>query len=606
MAIENIAVNFHGGTAASVSGKTINNYQGISAGEFDADLSGYDTGAATGVSGSSVRALTASTSGRATSSPLTDLSTAINTQGSYSQDSVNNPANNTVTYTFPSSVTAVDVDVYLCTTISQQDNLDITVNGSTQSAHSSSGNTTGTFLSFSGVVPDGSDQIVILVENNSGGNNDFIIHNGHYLSNIVESSGVTGTVSETLDDVTSSASGSVGGVNVTGTVSETLDAVTSSASGTAGVGFVNDTFDGTGSLGAHWSTYDDSGGGVTNVGRDTGYFEGRLDSNAGNITRWYNAEQGRLDYQTIEVPSSGVDTYVLKGVGVGPVGDRLADLTYTTNQFAFCGLMVHDDTLATATSQFAVIGHRGSSQQSTIEIKGTTAGTSDVTDEGADVFGAGVTHGDLAVDIDNTGIPKFKYRDIGDTAWTYIANGDGPGLVPSSFSMGSAGTAFKIGIIGYASDTIGVPWLFTADSMELIASPTGTVNETLDDVASTASGSVGITPVTGTVSETLDDVTSTASGLVITPVTGTINEVIDDVVSSGSGSVPTDTYQGNEDMISFFRSSTGLDSYNFNELAIAYYQQAGSTAAAAFNDSLIAAQEAVGFVGLAPTDWRNL
>lgn len=121
----------------------------------------------------------------------------------------------------------------------------------------------------------------------------------------------------------------------------------------------------------------------------------------------------------------------------------------------------------------------------------------------------------MAVDIDSTGIPKFKWRVIGDTAWTYIANGDGAGLVPASFSMGSAGTSFKIGIIGYASDTIGVPWLFTADSMELEAATSGTISETLGDTTSTATGSVS-QPVTGSVTETLGDVTSAASGTVPT------------------------------------------------------------------------------------------
>lgn len=64
-------------------------------------------------------------------------------------------------------------------------------------------------------------------------------------------------------------------------------------------------------------------------------------------------------------------------------------------------------------------------------------------------------------------------------------------------------------------------------------------------------------------------------------------------------------FYSNDTMIDFFRTETGLDSYQFNELAKAYYQQVSSTDPEAFNESLIAAQQAAGFVGLAPTDWRN-
>lgn len=71
---------------------------------------------------------------------------------------------------------------------------------------------------------------------------------------------------------------------------------------------------------------------------------------------------------------------------------------------------------------------------------------------------------------------------------------------------------------------------------------------------------------------------------------------------------PSDTVNGfysNDTMIEYFRQQTGLDSYQFNELAKAYYEQVAVTNDAAFNESLIAAQLAAGFIGLAPTDWRN-
>ena len=187
MAIEDIVVDFHNGTPAAISGKTVNGYQGPGAGEFDSDLSGFDTGVATGVAGSTDLALTASSSGRSAGSG--ELITEMNAQGGYSTDASNDPGENTFTYTFPASVTSVDVEVLLCTTFPDQEDLDVTINGSTQTAFDSTFNTGGTTLTFTNVVPDGSNQIVIFLENQEPdiGDNNFIFHNGHIFTNIIES-----------------------------------------------------------------------------------------------------------------------------------------------------------------------------------------------------------------------------------------------------------------------------------------------------------------------------------------------------------------------------------------------------------------------------------
>lgn len=569
MAIEDIVVDFHGGTAASVSGKTINSFQGLgSTGEFDSDLSGYDTGGSTGVAGASAKTLTANTNGRFAGADT--LTQEVNRQMSFVDDSVA-PSDNTFTFTVPSTVDTVDVEVFLCTGFGDQVDLDVDVNGSTSLGFDSTNNTTGATVTLSSIAPNGSDQIVILIENNHP-TNDFTAYNGIRLFNFVEggatidaptgsitltgqaptidttnnipvdvpvgSIALTGQVPIIQTDGSTTIEIPVGNITLTGQV-PTLDltgalvvnvptgniSLTGQVPVISGpVGWVNDTFDGTGALGAHWSVYDDSAGGVINVGRDTDYFEGRVDDNSSNRTRWFDTEQGRLDYQTVVVPSSGVDEYILAGVGVGPVGDRLADLPFLPNQFSFCGLIVHDNVLTDQDYMFAVIGHRGSSDSSTIEIKGTTAGVSDVTDEGGDVLGTGVTHGDLRVEIDSGGVAKFSYRSLGTTPWTYINVGN-TGLVPSSFSLGSPGTEFKLGIIGYASDTIGVPFLFTADSFtqtdfNTIEVPTGsisltgnapTISVTNNVVASCPPGAIVLTGgvptvLTGVTTLTTDDI----------------------------------------------------------------------------------------------------
>lgn len=77
------------------------------------------------------------------------------------------------------------------------------------------------------------------------------------------------------------------------------------------------------------------------------------------------------------------------------------------------------------------------------------------------------------------------------------------------------------------------------------------------------------------------------------------NVILDD------GSVLPQYFYSNDTMIDYFRDQTGLDSYNFNELAVAYYKQVAASDENQFNELNRAAQEAAGFVGLAPTDWRN-
>jgi hypothetical protein len=242
-------------------------------------------------------------------------------------------------------------------------------------------------------------------------------------------------------------------------------------------GFVNDNFDGTGALGSQWSVYNGSviDGGVSRV---SNYLEGTVSDNTSERTRWFNSDQGRFDYQTVSVPGAGFDEYVLAGVGLGAVGDRLGNLTSTGNPFNFGGLMVHNAVMSNIDYMFAVAGHRGT-VHATVETKSTISGTSDVTDEGANEFGSGVTHCDLAVEIYSTGVALFKMREIGGT-WRYT-NG-GTGLVPSAYNLGSVGTNVNIGIIGYASGTTGVPFVFTADSMTLtdnnvsVSVPVGSLN----------------------------------------------------------------------------------------------------------------------------------
>ena len=183
MAIEDIAISFHGSsTSASIAGKTINNYQGVSAGVIDSDLSGYDTGAATGVSIDIDFNLTADNSGRLAG--VDALTQQINQGVSFS--SSNN--DNTYTVTFPSTVTSVDVEVFLCTTYAGQILVDVDINGTIELDWDSTNNTTGATIVKTGIVPNGSDQILIYI---SSGHN-FMAQNGLRFFNIVDGAGPVG------------------------------------------------------------------------------------------------------------------------------------------------------------------------------------------------------------------------------------------------------------------------------------------------------------------------------------------------------------------------------------------------------------------------------
>lgn len=181
MAIENVVVNFYSSTPATVSGKTINNFNsGLSAGLLDSDLAGYDTGAATGISFSLGSSRTPDASGR--SAGADTLTQQINAQGAYHYGAI--PSSLTDTFVVPETVTECDVIVQLCTTYSWQDDIDVSVNGSTPQTIDSSGNTTGAVLQFTAVTPGSGGEIEILIAN--AASEPYIFVNGYRLANVVE------------------------------------------------------------------------------------------------------------------------------------------------------------------------------------------------------------------------------------------------------------------------------------------------------------------------------------------------------------------------------------------------------------------------------------
>jgi len=99
-------------------------------------------------------------------------------------------------------------------------------------------------------------------------------------------------------------------------------------------------------------------------------------------------------------------------------------------------------------------------------------------------------------------------------------------------------------------------------------------------------------------------VNTTSGAVTILPILVSASAVVRSIFLD-DGSVLPEYFYSNDTMVDYFRTQTGVDSYNFNELAIAYYKQVASSSEEQFNDLNKAAQDVAGFVGLAPTDWRN-
>ena len=554
MAINNTVLNFFNSTVWG-GGGNVNEYSGHAAGLITADMIDYPAGASTGISATLSHTIAAYNLGREVSSPSTAVSTAINDEGSYF---IGAGSPRTLTFGFPSSVTAVDLNIYNCIAANGQEIINIDVNGTAQTVNSS-GNINGAFATFLQIEPDVNNEIVITMNNDSG---PFLMFNGVQLLNIVEAGEVSTTISGALTSTPSKIETAIvtGGETLTVTLNgdtwvsggafndairqAIIDGITSDGVEVAGwntevrdkmavssvvrtsdsvvtitlaaapayditavesirvttpaaamantstayvstttfdinfyidTSFTNDTFDGTGALGSHWELYDNSQGEVQNVGRVNGFFQGEV---IGDESLWYTTDQGRFDYQTVEVPQLGVtDEYIFLGIGISPIGeDPLTNVVFDPNQLTLSGPLIHVDDTEVRTSMFAIAGHRGGTHQYTIETKGTINGSSSIDDEGQNAIGVGSTHCDMRVEIEDNGVVRFSYRNIGGSAWTYIRT---DGQVPNPWAIGPSGTRFKIGIVGYCSGGTGVPFQFAVDSVSKTVPFTGNVSNSL-------------------------------------------------------------------------------------------------------------------------------
>lgn len=223
------------------------------------------------------------------------------------------------------------------------------------------------------------------------------------------------------------------------------------------LGEFNDDFSGTGPLDSTYHTYNASA--LPDVQRRDGYFHANLDDNSIEQTLWYNGSRGRLDYKFARFPTNGTPAEIIfENMGIGPDGNPQANLPFVAGGFAFIAVVVGPSAFTGEHYQFLALGHRDLAQ-GTAEHKTTIDLVSSVDDEGSDIFGAGVTHGDVRLRLFQNGTVEFAYAPVGSNSWTLINSGTGiPSAAGGIPAFGSDGDPLVVGIAVYCQETAYVPY----------------------------------------------------------------------------------------------------------------------------------------------------
>ena len=218
---------------------------------------------------------------------------------------------------------------------------------------------------------------------------------------------------------------------------------------------VTDSFAGTGPLVGYTTTKSEV---LPQVGRVDGRYRAELTDNAANKTLHFNSAQGRLDAKLVTFPFD----FVARNIGIGSLSDSQVAPNPAGSTFMFAGVQVHSTDLAAAESAHVVVGHRGNTKF-TIEGKNTVAGSSRVNDVGANTAPAGRADIRIVGNSDRSLTVYWQTPSPGapDDWQLYRGTGDLPG--PTS----DFGPSVYIGLITYAYGSGSVPFVGTADGVEL-------------------------------------------------------------------------------------------------------------------------------------------
>lgn len=267
---------------------------------------------------------------------------------------------------------------------------------------------------------------------------------------------VIGTsISAQSADRPSSINGSAGGLEF-----ELADRVTPTTSEPGDATAVSDDFDGTGPLLGYTTTKPDV---LPDVGRVDGRYRAELTDNTDNKTLHFNGSQGRLDAKPVTFPFE----YIARNIGIGTLADSQVAPDPPGSAYIFAGVQVHSADLDAADSAHVVVGHRGNTEF-TIEGKNTVAGNSSVNDIGANTAPDGRADIRIVGNPDRTLTVYWQTPNLGavanddDDDWQLYRNtGDLPGTATTF------GSSVYVGLITYAYGSAGLPFVGTADSVQL-------------------------------------------------------------------------------------------------------------------------------------------
>ena len=222
----------------------------------------------------------------------------------------------------------------------------------------------------------------------------------------------------------------------------------------------SDDFDGDGPLVGYTTNNPSS---LPDVQRVAGRYRANLTDNTDNVTLHFNQSQGRLDAKLVRFPF----VYIARNIGIGTQADSQTAPAPNGNPYIFSGIQVHVTDLGVRNSSHVVVGHRGSTHF-TIEGKNTVGGSSSVNDDGFGVLPLGRADIRIEGTAERTLIVSWQSpnltQDPGDDSFQlYRGTGTLPGQAPVY------GEAVYIGLITYAFELGGVPFVGTCDGVEFFA-----------------------------------------------------------------------------------------------------------------------------------------
>ncbi len=222
---------------------------------------------------------------------------------------------------------------------------------------------------------------------------------------------------------------------------------------------VSDSFDGTGPL-VDYTTNNASA--LPDVARVNGRYRAELTDNTDDKTLHFHGDQGRLDAKLVSFPFE----YIARNIGIGTIADSQVPPSTSGDPFMFAGIQVHVLNLDDTNSAHFVVGHRGSTHF-TVEGKNTVNGSSSVNDDGANIVPNG--RADLRIVGQADRSLKWYWQTpnpnpgVQADSWNaYRGTGDFPG------SQAEFDDQVYIGLITYAFRESSVPFVGTADGVELV------------------------------------------------------------------------------------------------------------------------------------------